>query len=57
MKQALNLNAMGVTEMSQQEMLNVEGGCVVCKIVKAVGDAIKEAVDKVVEWVEKKLHD
>jgi len=38
---------MGVTELNQQEMLNIEGGCkfwdAICSAVEAVGEAIGAA--------------
>jgi hypothetical protein len=38
----LNLSSYGVEEMSQQEMLNVEGGG---KVLKAIGKAAKAVAD------------
>jgi lactobin A/cerein 7B family class IIb bacteriocin len=43
----LNLSSYGVEEMSQQEMLNVEGGCklwnAICDAAEAVAGAIVDA--------------
>jgi hypothetical protein len=36
----LNLNAYGVEEMNQQEMMNVEGGSIFSKIGDAIGAAV-----------------
>lgn len=57
----LNLGACGVSEMSRQEMLNVDGGglketlCAVGKAIESVGEAIEsvgDALDKFGEWLQ-----
>jgi hypothetical protein len=45
----LNLSSYGVEEMSQQEMLNVEGGC---KVFKAIGNAAKAVAGAIADAAE-----
>jgi hypothetical protein len=42
--------------MSLEEMQLVDGGCIICKVVKVIGEALKDAIDSAVEWVEDQLH-
>ncbi|GHT15621.1 hypothetical protein FACS189426_23380 [Bacteroidia bacterium] len=50
------MKTFNLQEMSLEEMQLVEGGCIACKIVKAVGEVLKDAIDAAVEWVEDQLH-
>ena len=45
----LDLNAMGVTELNQQEMLNTEGGGWIADAFYAIGEAIAAAWDWLVD--------
>jgi len=47
----LELNAYGVVEMNQQEMLNVEGGNVICaiaKVAKAIAGFVVAVADAII---------
>jgi hypothetical protein len=46
----LDLNAYGVTEMNQQEMMNVEGGSIFTAIGNAINATI-EAIGQACVWV------
>ncbi|MDR2836777.1 MAG: hypothetical protein LBV69_11425 [Bacteroidales bacterium] len=55
MNKTLNLNAYGVMELNQQEMMAIEGGsfkevlCEIGNVIKVIGEAIKAVGDWVIE--------